>query len=204
VSSTEQVCTPELRNSIPCNPPFSGTASGVDKNAAPGTCLKSPETFNQGVSLTQAKQCILSTSYWKHSFSATHMTQAKQSKAKQNKAKQSKAKQSKAKQSKAKQSKAKQRSVPIGYSHNSVCRDDPGLHDVHVLPTDGVIKAEHLSVGGGHLHLAQLSHGTPPLVGNVVDDQQTAGVGHLPMIPVVSLYSNKSSCLSAGKKLVHD
>ena len=68
-----------------------------------------------------------------------------------------------------------------------MCSHDAGLHDVHVLPADGVIKAEELCIGGGHFKGTQLSHGAPPLVSYVVDHQQTAGICHLPIVPIVGL-----------------
>lgn len=75
----------------------------------------------------------------------------------------------------------------MGDSHDTMGSDDASLHDVHVLPSYGVIQAEELGIGGGYLKGAQLCHGAPPLMGYVVDDQQTAGICHLPIVPVVSL-----------------
>lgn len=82
------------------------------------------------------------------------------------------------------------RGVPVGDSHHSVGGDDACLHDVHVLPADGVIQAEHLPVGGRDLHLGQLCHGPSPLVGDVVDHQQAASVCHLSVVSIVSLYGS--------------
>ncbi len=72
-------------------------------------------------------------------------------------------------------------------SHHTVGCDDASLHDVHVLPTNGVIQSEHLSIRRWDFHLRQLGHGASPLVRNVVDDQQAARICHLPMVSVVSL-----------------
>ncbi len=88
-------------------------------------------------------------------------------------------------------------------SHHTVGCDDTSLHDVHVLPTNGVIQSEHLLIRRRNFHLRQLSHGASPLVRNVVDDQQAAGICHLPMVPVVSLNHptqlNMNSLNDAGK-----
>lgn len=73
------------------------------------------------------------------------------------------------------------------HRHHAMGRDDTGLHDVHVLPPYGIIQAEQLLVGGGHLKGGKLSHGPPPLMGYVVNDQQAAGICHLAIVPVVRL-----------------
>ena len=73
------------------------------------------------------------------------------------------------------------------HCNHTMGSDDASLHDVHVLAPYGVIQAEELLVGGGHFKGGQLSHGAPPLMGYVVNDQQTTSICHLPIVPVVGL-----------------
>lgn len=74
-------------------------------------------------------------------------------------------------------------------SHDSVSRLEPRFHNVHVLSSDGIIQTELLSVVGWDFEGCQLCHGAPALVSHVVNDKHAASVGHLAVLPVVSLHA---------------
>ncbi len=73
------------------------------------------------------------------------------------------------------------------HRNNLVCSDQPRLHNIHMLPPNGIIQLEQLPIMFRNLEIIQLIHGTPPLVGNVVNDKHTASIGHLVIIAVVRL-----------------
>ena len=80
----------------------------------------------------------------------------------------------------------------MGDSYNAVSCVDSGLHDVHVLPTDGVVQAEGLSMVGRDLQRWELCHGASSLMRHIVDDKYTPGICHFAVLPVVCLHVNSS------------
>ena len=99
-----------------------------------------------------------------------------------------------------------QRCSPMRHSHKAVGCQKASLHDVHVLPSDGVIQPEGLGVVGGHLKIAQLCHGAPPLMCYIVHDQQAARVRQLVVVAVVCLHqAGAARRLSRSQPLlIHD
>lgn len=77
--------------------------------------------------------------------------------------------------------------APVGHRDNLVSSDEPRLHDVHVLATNGVVQPKQLLVVLRHLQLVELIHRSAPLMRDVVDDKHAARVGHLVVVPVVRL-----------------
>ena len=82
---------------------------------------------------------------------------------------------------------------PVRDGHNAGGASKAGLEDVHVLAADGVVQPEQLCVDRGGLRRRQNSHGPPPLVRDVVDDEDAPRKRHLVVIPVVRLHADQAS-----------
>ena len=74
------------------------------------------------------------------------------------------------------------------HPHTMSCQLNMALGGVlHASRSARVDPVRHHGLQGAHLQVAQIGHGTPALVGHVVDDQHAARVRHLVVVPVVRL-----------------
>lgn len=75
----------------------------------------------------------------------------------------------------------------MGDCNDTVGGDEGSLHDIHVLPSNGIIEAEEVMVLAWDLHGIHLIHGASPLVCDVMDDKHAACISQLVVLPVVHL-----------------
>jgi hypothetical protein len=100
----------------------------------------------------------------------------------------------------ASQSLQGRKGVPVGDCDYAVGTEKAGLHYIHVFPPDGVIQPEVLDVMRGDFQGAELRHGTPTLMGHVVDDKHTPRECHLVVFPVMRLQDAKFAGLGPKKR----
>ena len=85
----------------------------------------------------------------------------------------------------------------MGDSNNAVRGNEGCLHDVHMLPANGIVQAEEVVMVARNLHWVHFIHGTPALMCNVVDDKDAAGKCQLVVLPVVDLHATQDHSVLA-------